>query len=295
MPGLKPSAQNRLSLAVSVALTLGCFFVRVGFSSEAIKQTETVIAPTEFQRIYFSYFGMYQGPGVANPGGRGAIDSSSLTYENGEQNLQSQFKLDYFLTPQIFVGAVLNFQLNPLGGVPAQMLDSGFRIGHQRLVHTDNFNLMADVRLTGPMKPDNIRNNELVDFQSLQVLTYNIPKTNFTLGMVGFHTLQIYGSSLRVLSSNDPGAAKDWNLFFGPYASYHLSQSLSALVSYDLHPYHRVGANWDTWAADPTDIAPGISWDITGDINFQTQILMYPSKFGWNTMGTMAYLYWQII
>ncbi len=285
-----------LRLTTITIFVLACLLSSASlFAAEAIKQTETVNVPVEYQKIYFSYFGMYQGPSLSNPGGRGAIDSSSLTYENGEQNLQNQFKLDYFLSPNVFVGAVLNFQINPLGGTPIHMLDSGVRIGHQRIIHTDSLNLMADFRVTGPLKPENRRRNELVDFQSLQVLNYNIPKTKFSLGVVGFHTLQLYGSNLPILPSNDLGAAKDWNLYLGPYASYHLSNSFAAIVAYDVHPYHRVGANWDTWVSDPSDIAPGISWDITGDINFQFQVVMYPSQLRWDTLGTMAYVFWQII
>ncbi len=263
-------------------------------AEEAIKQTEAATAPTDYQKVYFSYFGMYQGPGLSQPLGSGAIDSSTLTSQN-EQNLQSQFKVDYFLTPEVFVGAVLNFQVNPLGGTAFQMLDSGFRVGHQKLIHTEHFNLMADFRVTAPLKPYNINNDEWIDFQSLQVLTYRIPKTKFTLGAVGFHTLQLYGNGLVSRPSNDPSSAIDLTLFFGPYVSYHLTDRVAALVSYELHPYHRVGASWDTWAADPADLAPGISWDITGDVNLQAQVLMYPSHFSFDTLGTMIYLYWQII
>ena len=286
-------------------LSLGTFLLAIGFSTPCplnaaekgmSEISEKVSTPADYQRLYFSYFGMYQGPSVANPGGRGSIDTSTLTYEEGQQNLQSQFKLDYYLSPHLFVGPVLNFQINPIAANSNFfMLDSGIRIGHTRIMHTANVNLLADFRITGPMKPENRRNDEIVDLQSLQVLTYKVPKTKLTLGIVGFHTLQLYGEARPVKSLDDLSAAKDWNLFFGPYVSYELSSTVSAVVSYDLHPYHRVGAKWDTWTSDPSDLSPGISWDITGDINLQTQFLIYPSQLRWDTVGTAAYLTVQFI
>jgi hypothetical protein len=261
--------------------------------ADAEGRHDTSVATTQAStpsRLSFSYYGVYQGPALSHPVNGGSIDSSTAEYADGEQNLANQFKLDISLSDNVFIGPVLNFQLDPFMGQGFYPLDSGVRIGHRQILHSDELNLMADFRVMAPLKPSYTKNDEVIDLQSLQVFTYKVPKTKLTLGVLGFHQFQAYGSGIPTRNPLDSRDPKDFNLYFAPNMSYQFTPALAAVLYYEMYPWHKVGAKWNDWSNDPSDIAPGISWDITADVNFTPQLLIYPGNLRWSTLGTVAYL-----
>jgi hypothetical protein len=200
-----------------------------------------------YNRFALSYFGIYTGPPLAHPTRGGTIDTSSLEYDEGQpQNLASQIKLDFFLSPAVFVGPVLSFQLNPVTGQAFTLLDSGFRVGSNQWIHSGPWNLAGDFRLTFGMKPQCLEQNELLDLQSFQMLTYEVPHTKLTLGVMGFHYYQIYGAGIPTRDPQDPRDPRDLNLDFAPNLRYQFSQPVAAVVSYDFFFYHLTGASWSS-------------------------------------------------
>ena len=79
-------------------------------------------------------------------------------------------------------------------------------------------------------------------------------------------------------------------MYWAATVGYQFSPNFAAVLYYEMFPYHRVGAPWSTWANDPADIAPGVSWDITKTVNLTPQLLLYPSSLSLKTMGTIIYL-----
>ena len=59
---------------------------------------------------------------------------------------------------------------------------------------------------------------------------------------------------------------------------------------YELYPWHKVGASWANWGSYPSDIAPGLSWDITPEVSLTPQLVFYPSRLNLNTISTIVYL-----
>jgi hypothetical protein len=257
-----------------------------------IYSVETNPGATEaYDRYALTYFGIYTGPPVAHPTRGGTIDTSSLEYDgNQPQNLSNQIKFDFFLSPAIFVGPVLNFQLNPMAGQAFSMLDSGFRVGTNQLFHSGPWTLSGDFRVTFGMRPQYRDQDEILDLQSLQILTYDVPHSKLTLGVMGFHYYQIYGNGIATRDPQDPRDPRDLNLYFAPNLKYQFSLPVAAVASYDFYFYHLTGASWGSWGQDPSDLAMGVSWDITPNINVTPEVLIYPGKLGFDTMSSLVYL-----
>ena len=170
------------------------------------------------------------------------------------------------------------------------MLDSGVRVGRKHLIHTENLDFFVDFRVMAPMQPSHRKNDEVVQLQTLQNLTYTVPKTKWTLGLLMFHEALAYGSARPYHDPKALDAPNDFALYFSPNVEYQMTHSLAAVMYYEMYPVHHPGASFWTWTCTPADISPGLSWDITPSVNFSPQLLFYPSKLNANNMGTIAYL-----
>jgi hypothetical protein len=268
-------------------------------SATANQTTATESAPAQTPTWALSYWAVYSGPAISHPLSGGTINTSSLYYDStSPQNLYNQFKLDYSLNDDIFVGPVVNFYFNPISGTGQQlfnMSDSGVRIGHRHIIHTDHANLMADLRIMAPLRPSYQANDELIDLQSLQVFTWDVPHTKWTLGVLGFHYYQQYGSGIPIKNPNLPGAARDLTMYVAPNATYQFAKTVGAVLFVEFYPYHVYNRSWLEFASDPMDIAPGISWDITPSLNITPELLMYPARFSFDTLSPLVYITWKII
>ncbi len=281
-------------LALLSFFYVGLFGVTSVFAedaSESAQTTTTVPAPSEQGPVSFSYFGTYVGPQMIQPLNKGSVNTTTLEYdEESPVYLNNQFKLDINLTSNLFVGPVVNFDMVPVAGKAFRALDSGIRIGHRNLIGRDDLSLMADLRVMVPLKKANRDNDEVVNLQSLQILTYKVPHTKLSLGFLGFHYYQIYGSNVPTRDPSSADDPKDLTLYLAPNIAYQFTETLAGVVYAEFYPYHLVGADASTFVHDPMDISPGVSWDVTPNFNVSPQLLLYPSRLAMDTVGTIVYL-----
>ena len=247
-------------------------------------------------KFSLSYWGMYSGPPAVNPLQAGTLSAATgnLQYDpSSPQNLYNQLKLDYHLSQNVFIGPVLNFKYIPVYGKGAHMEDSGVRIGNSQLIHTDHLNLFADARIYAPTDPHTQSNGEIVSFVSLQFLTYEIPATKWTLGLLSFDTYGVYGSNIPV-GMGTGGYPEDAMVYLGPNISYQLTPSLALTTFVEFYMNHapNSGLAFNNLPATyaPMDIAPGVSWDITKQINISPQLVFYPEYPTLSSIGTVVYL-----
>ncbi len=250
-----------------------------------------LLCPTARAEYELNYFGIYAGGPLSSPTSKGTVSTSTLDYdEYSPQYLFNQVRYDYYLSEDVIVGAVLNFQLTPSDHQTFMFLDSGLRIGHNRIFQIGNLKLLGDFRVMAPLKPSYRALDEKLDLQSLQVLVYDVPKTKLTIGILGFHYFQVYGSGAPIGDSHDPQAPRDLNLYFAPNLNYQFTQSFAGTLHYEIYPYHTAGASWDTFGTDPSDFAVGVNWNITPDISINPQIVLYPSRLNFDTMSSRVQL-----
>jgi hypothetical protein len=188
---------------------------------------------------------------------------------------------------------VVNFYFNPISGTGQtlfNMSDSGVRIGDKQIYHSEHLNFMADLRVMAPLRPSYRANDEQVDIQSLQVLSWDVPKTKWNLGVLGFHYYQLYGSGVPIKNPMMANAPRDLTMYIAPNATYQFAKTVGATLFVEFYPYHVLNRSWFEFASDPMDIAPGISWDITPTINVNPQLLMYPARFSFNTLSPLVYI-----
>jgi hypothetical protein len=237
-----------------------------------------------------SYFGVYSTPALASFTRSGTINTNTAQYDSSApQNLFNQFKLDYFLSPTLFVGPIVNFQIITEHGGDLLGQDSGARIGTKQLFHTDTMNYSADLRLYAPWKPSTRKAGELMSAQTVQNFTWDVPKSKFTLGVLQVHQYYQYnGTALR--DPLDSNTMDDVTLYFAPNVSYKLSKSFAATLWFEFYPHHILGAGIFDWSEYPTDIAPGVSWDLTENINISPQVLIYPGHPFIDTLSGIIYL-----
>jgi hypothetical protein len=242
-------------------------------------------------KLSAAYIGIYAGPAISNPLGQGQIDSNTGYYDNSPQNLWNQLRLDYMVGDEgWFVGPMATFQIITSQGIQFLGQDSGARIGHKRIIHTDSLNLSADMRFFAPLKASTAIAGEVFSIQGTHNINWDIPKTRISLGLLGIHTYYFMKGNAPLSNPQDPNDPLDLQLYFGPNITYHLSDSFGVAVWGEIYPYHVLGAAWSDIRSYPADIAPGVTWDITPDVNLSPQILWYPSHPGFQGWGSIIYL-----
>jgi hypothetical protein len=276
----------RTALLVSVVLS----FSRLAFaeSPDPLKAFSPPKDPAT-PPLTLPYYGIYAWPSLAAPSSRGTINTSTLIYdETSAQTLTNQFKMDVNFDANWFAGAVVNFQIAPFDSTASYMLDSGVRFGNRHVLHDDQWNLSLDLRAMAPLRPQYTSRGEVIQLQSLQTLTYTVPHSKWTFTFYGYHTFQVWdGEHINEDPSTNP---KDFNLYFAEVLNYALSDKLSLTCYFEFYPYHRVGADWSSWTMDPMDISPGVTWSPTRAISISPQLLIYPTRFATDTIGTVVYL-----
>lgn len=262
-------------------------------STTAVTPTNTLEEkPSSFlNRLSFSYFGIYTGPSLNQPLKSGGVNSNTGLYDpTSLQNMQAQFRLDYSITPNIFAGPIIYTALVPFNSRFFNMYDSGVRIGHKQIIHTDTFNFSEDVRFLVALEDSHRAFDETFQVSTLQLINWQVSK-NITLGFIGYHEVFFYGNSVPSFSPTDPNAPLDVELYVAPTFTYQLTKTLAATLYVEFYPVHVLGQKWDNWTTYPMDIAPGISWDVTPDINISPQLLFYPSHLTAESVGSIIYSY----
>jgi hypothetical protein len=242
-------------------------------------------------RLSFSYFGIYTGPSLNQPVNAGGVNSNTGVFDpTSLQNLQAQFRLDYSITPDIFAGPIIYVTLVPFNSRFFNMYDSGVRIGHKQIIHTDTFNFSEDVRALVALEDSHRFYDEKLQLATLQLINWQVSK-EITLGFIGYHQVFIYGNNTPAFSMTDPNAPLDIQMYVAPTFTYQFTKTLAATLYVEFYPVHIVGAKWNDWTTYPMDIAPGISWDVTPDINISPQVLFYPSHLTASSIGSIIYTY----
>jgi hypothetical protein len=263
-------------------------------TSAAPSVSATTAAPTTAPpRWGLSYLGIYAGPALTKPFGEGQINTNTAYYDgNAPQNLYNQIKLDYYLDNDggFFIGPVANFEIVTSQGIQFLGQDSGFRIGHKKIIHTDSFNFSADLRFYGALKPSTAAQGEFFSPVFVHNMNWDIPHTKFSVGLLGIQTYYMFKGNSPIQDPLNPNDPVDLQLYFGPNVTYHVSDSFGVAVWAEFYPYHLLGDAWNRIEFYPTDIAPGITWDITPDVNLSPQILVYPGNLTWDGLGSIIYL-----
>jgi hypothetical protein len=230
-----------------------------------------------FDSIYF-------GASVSDPGG---LNSPSDTSQDGGQAdrvfIRNQPALGYFITPDLLVGAVTRVDLFPTHQVDYGFEDSYLRLQAPKLVNRGDFNMLGDFRVYLPTAQYQQNNGEVFGIQTRVVPSYVIPNSRWTLAMVLYHQWTFHSSKVDEVDAYAKNAY-DSEIYAGPNVSYQLTPTLAFTALYEFDAVQLANTPVGTYISDThssngyTDFEPGLSWDVTPNVNISPFLNMYPGS-----------------
>ena len=251
---------------------LATFFALPASAAEATVHSSSVGQVNESQEsedgnshAVMSYYAIFYGPSVQDP-------SLLQPNERGEQSadrpllLKNYLTLGYDFNREVEMSATAYGTLVPVAGHSAVLHDPYLRIAFNSIAHTDKINLYGDVRLHLPTSTDS-KNADLRSGIQLFQITSMIPSdSRFGFGIYTSERVNFYGPA---------GNGSDLVLYVGPNISYQVSNSIALTTLYEMGASHTYGD--ETWGLnnDGTDLEPGVSWDITPNLNVNPYLNIY--------------------
>jgi len=285
--------RGRVSLTLAAAL-----FAFARFSSADVTPTSTA-QPLDNDPDYFSkhavlnYWGYWTGGALtsdfmneATPG-----DQTGVLDPTDPQHLENLITVGWKPNPDTTVGAIAHFMVYPVGetagqnlGFQAQMRDPGLVLSQAKLINSDGVTLTGKVfSYLGVFSPgyhDLQAIGDMVSIVPTAVLSWDIPKTRFNVGVYG----QIAGYIPRP-NSVDP---RRYKIYIAPNGSYQITKSVQATMWVDLiQATHKDSQGAFTGMSEPDmDVEPGIGWDLNSHITLNPCINIYP---GHMTMASTSF------
>jgi hypothetical protein len=230
-----------------------------------------------FDSIYF-------GASVNDPGG---LNSPSDTNQDGGQGdrvfIRNQPALGYFINPNLLVGAVARIDVFPTHQVDYGFEDSYLRLQAPKLINHGNFNMVGDLRVYLPTAAYQQANGEIFGIQTRVVPSWIIPNSRFTLAAIIYHQWTNHSSKVDSVDSYAKNAF-DSEFYFGPNVSYQLTPTVALTALYEFDAVQLANTPFGTYVSDThsfngyTDFEPGVSWDVTPNVNISPFLNMYPGS-----------------
>jgi hypothetical protein len=230
-----------------------------------------------FDSIYF-------GASVSDPGG---LNSPSDTLQDGGQAdrvfIRNMPSIGYYINPDLLVGAVTRVDLFPTHQVDYGFEDSYVRLQAPKLVSYGAFNMVGDFRVYLPTAAYQQTNGEVFGIQTRIVPSYVVPNSRFTLAMVLYHQ---WTSHSDKVDNVDAYAKNAWDseIYAGPNISYQMTPTLALTALYEFDAVQLANTPFGTYISNTTslngytDFEPGVSWDVTPNVNISPFLNMYPGS-----------------
>jgi hypothetical protein len=214
----------------------------------------------ETQTISANYFALFYGPGVQggnfdyqpSPTGGGSDPTRPVTLKNF-------LGVSYNLTDKLAITPTAYWTYQPAAiGSPFVMRDPFIRFSDSSVFFADGLNLYSDVRVHMPVTSYSRSLDLRSGFQTVHALNYMFPESRFSAGLYGSARYNVFGPQ---------GVGNDVELYLGPNVSYQLTPALAITTLYEMNAAHVYGSS-GSLVSDGTDLQPGVSWDITKEVNF---------------------------
>jgi len=249
-----------------------------GSSSVQVKK----VLGLEVDKMILRYDGLFQGAKVTDPVSRIMPDPiTGKDDPSGQININHNVSAGYQLSKSVALTAVLDCDSN--AGTQTwktfEMRDPWLRLAKTGLVKAGNYTLNADLRL---FAPTSIRSGSRSDVSAAGDRSETVANRNFTIGTKTVSQLSIPGSRFSAVmynrvyvysqtafgELNQGSGGRQFRLYMGPELDYQISPKVTAWLLYEADGYHHSVAMKDgsRWEAG-TDLEPGISWDVTPNLN----------------------------
>lgn len=204
--------------------------------------------------------------------------------------IRSNVGLGYKISPDLVAGAVARVDYLPKANNNTLWEDAYLRLMAPKLIDKGAFTAVGDLRFYVPTSHLSRMNGEETAIMTRFVPSYTPTGSRWTYGTIFYHTW--YLRDARV-DSVDAYATNAWSSEFyaGPNVSYQMTPTVALSALYEFDAVRLSNANGffnytsDTHSSNGfTDFEPGVSWDITPNINLNPFLNMYPgSNFSLDT------------
>lgn len=220
-------------------------------------------------RVKVKYWGNYSGPQVANPGSKYTTDYWGRTNKTS-QNADDLLTAGFQVTPTLRPGVGMPFNFISTVNTAIQIKPLYFGIIDAELYKTDELSVHSDFRIYVPVGEMAGVWDVQTGFRTSQFSTYNIPKTNFTLGLSNYVRYWKYGDKVVKAYRND------FEIYASPFVNYKISKSFVATLWCDaLQLGHQAGTPFALINL-PLDIQPGVKWIVNDSLSLNPYLNFIP-------------------
>jgi hypothetical protein len=204
--------------------------------------------------------------------------------EVSEDDLGDQAGRGYNITDHVRITPTAYWQWLPSAGGNYSVQDPFVKLSDDAIISEGNFNLYGDIRYHAPISNFSKAANITGSYQSVQVATYIPEGTRWMLNLF---------SSERAYTYGPQGYGNDFEVYIAPNIGYQITPKVQLTMLYETNLVHVYGNNPGTLEGDGTDLQPGVSIDLTNNINFHPYLSIYPSAPSIASTSVGALLYWQ--
>lgn len=257
---------------------------------------------SEISKWSLRFDSVYFGASVSDPGGLNQPNDISVDGGDGLRVfIRNVPQLGYYINPNLLIGAVARVDIFPTHQVDYGWEDSFVRIQAPKLIDRGAFNMVGDLRAYFPTSNWQQNNGENVSIQTRVVPSWVIPNSRFTLAMVLYHQWTSHSSKVDQV---DAYAKNAWDseIYAGPNISYQMTPTLALTALYEVDAVQLANTPFGTYISDTrsgngyTDFEPGLSWDVTPNINISPFLNMYPgSDFSLDTTSINVWFSFKLI
>jgi len=275
-------------LSTLVALALVSSLAAYAADQTATSGTSEAKAPTLVDKLKASYSATFYGPSITNP--VGSLQPDSWTGDGSSPLvLKNKVYLGYKFTKDIALGPVFYWK-NYTREKQFILQDPYVKLTHNKLYTNDKFNIYGELDVSAPVSTQS-RNDKLITSVTGRLdPSYQIGSSRFSLYMCAAATANIYAASTPAKTA---GKLNRYTFYAGPALNYQIRSNLTAFVLYELNAKY---TNANGFEDDGTDLEPGISWDITKNLNFSPALdIKTGNRISLGTTSFIASLSWKLL
>jgi hypothetical protein len=294
-----PCKMAEFSVSLLATLTLTLFAAQMNHASASqspdqpgdsstradLDEIEAEIEDGGFtSRLTASYANLFYGPSIVSPTSRYQPSPNGTVDRTRPVSLRNFIGLGYNFTDQITLTAVGSFYNEPIQGKGFQIKDPYLKLSHNSLISAGAFNVYADLRAHFPVTTESRQVDLLAGFQGVQFISYEFDRWSAAIW-----------TSERANYFGRYGQGNDLELYLGPNVAYQITPSLAVTLLYEMGSSHSFGNDPFVFASDGTDLQPGVSWDITPNINFSPYLNIYTGdRIAFNNTSVGATMFWKL-
>lgn len=230
-------------------------------SAQAATNTSSTDSSSLIDDFVLQYKNELRGPSLTNP--IKAKQPGDFAQNSGSNiEMKNYLTLGYEMNDEVRLDGVAYWRWQPVAEHKFTMRDPYLRLRDTNFAKIGDVSIYADARLLFPAYENSRKQDMIGGLASLQVASYTIPNSRFTVGMTFFEQYNVFSSN-SVAQANDGYFLE---LYGSPSVEYRISPTLAATGLYEAGGLHMVGKSFGL-TNTYSDIQLGVSWDPSPRVN----------------------------